>query len=67
MEKSLADTQNLMDVTKEIASKVGKVNDAADKIASDTQSYRDVLTQSPAVAGKFALDPKVLEDIDRRA
>ena len=43
-EKSLADTQNLMDATKEIASKVGKVNDAADKIASDTQSYRDVLT-----------------------
>ena len=66
-EKSLADTQNLMDATKEIASKVGKVNDAADKIASDMQSYRDVLTQSPAVAGKFALDPKVLGDMDCRA
>jgi hypothetical protein len=67
LEKSLTDTQNLKEATKEIASKVGKVNDTADKIASDTQTYRDILTQSPAVASKLALDPKVLGDIECRA
>jgi hypothetical protein len=66
-EKCLIDTQDLKEATREIASKVGKVNDAADKIASNMQTYRDVLTQSPAVANKFAIDPKVLGDMERRA
>jgi hypothetical protein len=67
MEKALAITQNLSEATKEISSKVGKVNDATDKIASDSQTYRDVLAQSPAVVTKFALDPKVLGDMERKA
>lgn len=46
---------------------MGKVNDTTDKIASNTQTYRDVLTQSPAVVSKFAIDPKVLGDMERRA
>jgi len=43
-EKALADTQNLKETNKEISSKVGKVNDTADKIASDTKTYWDILT-----------------------
>jgi hypothetical protein len=66
-EKALADTQSLKEVTEEISTKVGRVNDAADKIASDTQTYQDVLAQSPAMAGKSALDPKVLGDMECRA
>jgi hypothetical protein len=66
-EKTLADTQNLKEITKEISSKVGKVNNAADKIVSDMQTYQDVLAQSPAVASKFAIDPKVLGDMECRA
>jgi len=58
-EKILADSKDLKDVTKELSSKVGKVNDAADKIASTTQSYWDVLAQSPMVTNSSSLDPKV--------
>jgi hypothetical protein len=36
-EKALADTQNLKETNKEISCKIGKVNDAADKIATDMQ------------------------------
>ncbi len=66
-EKSLADNQNLKKMTKEIFSRVGKVNNATDRIASNTQTYRDVLAQNPAVPSKFALDPKVLRDMEHRA
>jgi len=38
-EKTLADTQNLKEMTSKISTKVGKVNDAADKIASETKTY----------------------------
>jgi hypothetical protein len=38
-EKVLVNTQNLKEMTKKISSKVGKVNDAVDKIASDTKTY----------------------------
>ena len=45
-----------------------KVNDAADKIASDTQTYRDVLAQGlAAVVSKFALDPRVLGNMECKA
>jgi len=63
-EKTLADTKDLKDATKEILNKVGKVNNAADKIASTMQSYQDVLAQSPVVANKPGLNPKVLGDME---
>jgi uncharacterized protein YoxC len=66
-EKTLADIQNMKEATNEISSKVGKVNEAADKIATTTQSYRDALTQNPVTANKSSLDPKVLGDMERRA
>jgi hypothetical protein len=66
-DKALAIAQNLNEATKEISSKVGKVNDTADKIASDAQTYREVLARSPTVVSKLALDPKVLGDMERKA
>ena len=58
-EKILTDSKDLKEVTKELSSKVGKVNDAVDKIASTMQSYQDVLAQSPMVTNSSSLDPKV--------
>jgi hypothetical protein len=67
-EKSLANMQNLKEVTKDITSKVGKVTDTIDKIATTTQSYRDTLIRSPPLAGnKSSLDPKVLGDMEHKA
>ena len=45
-ERILTDSKNLKEVTKELSSKVGKVNDATDKIVTTTQAYWDVLAQS---------------------
>jgi len=65
--KTLTDTNDLKEITKVITNKVGKVNDATDKIATTTQSYRDVLLQNPVATGKHNLDPKVLGDMERKA
>ena len=66
-EKILADSKDLKEATKEVSSKVGKVNDAVDKIATTTQSYRNVLAQRPLTANNSSLDPKVLGDMERKA
>jgi hypothetical protein len=66
-EKALADMQEIKVAAKDIASKIGKVTDATDKIATTTQSYRDILAQNPAPVNKPSLDPKVLSDMERRA
>jgi hypothetical protein len=66
-EKALADTQEIKVAAKDIASKIGKVTDATDKIATTTQSYRDILAQNPAPVNKPSLDPKVVSDMERRA
>jgi hypothetical protein len=57
--KTLADTKDIKEATKDLTGKVGKVNDATDKIASTTQSYRDILMRNPIAAGKNDLDPKI--------
>ena len=56
-----------MEATKDIASKIGKVTDATDKIASIIQSYHDILAQNPAPVNKPSLDPKILSDMEHRA
>ena len=66
-EKVLSGVQELKEENKEIVNRVGKVNDAADKIADTTQSYRDALAKSPAVNNRSNLDPKVLGDMERKA
>jgi len=65
--KTLEDTKDIKEATKDITNRVGKVNDAADKIASTTQSYRDVLTQNPIATSKSDLDPKVQGDMEQKA
>ena len=65
--KILADSKDLKEVTKEVSSKVGKVNNAVDKIATIMQSYQNVLAQRPMIANNSSLDPKVLGDIEHKA
>ena len=65
-EKTLKATEDLKGGTNDLISKVGNVTDVADKIASTTQSYRDVLA-SQVPTHKNSVDPKVLGDIERRA
>ena len=66
-EKVLGTMQEVMEATKDIASKIGKVTDATDKIASTTQSYHDILAQNPVPINKPSLNPKILSDMERRA
>jgi hypothetical protein len=57
---------NLSTVTKELESKLIKVNDATDKIANTATSYRDMLLDKPVNSLRSNADPKVLNDMDRR-
>jgi hypothetical protein len=57
---------NLNTVTKELESKLVKVNDATDKIANSATSYRDMLMAKPANPFQSNADPKILNDRDRR-
>ena len=60
-------TKNLCSTTKELEGKVTKVNNITDKIATTTSTYRDVLLAKPANQLRSNTDPKVLDDLDRRA
>ena len=53
--------------TKDLASKVNKVTNTTDKIASDANSYRTALLSKPVAANKTAADPRVLSDMERKA
>jgi len=66
-EKTLKAAEDLKGGTKDLISKVGNVTSVADKIASTTQSYRDVLVARQAPSHKNSVDPKVLGDMDRKA
>jgi hypothetical protein len=66
-EKTLANIQNMKEATNKISNKVGKVNEAMDKIATTTQSYHDAFVQNSVAANKPSLDPKVLGDMECRA
>ena len=66
-EKTLKAAEDLKGGTNDLISKVGNVTSVADKIASTTQSYRDVLVARQSPSYKTSVDPKVLGDIDRKA
>jgi hypothetical protein len=68
-EKIHKEAKQLTDITKDIQSKIGKVTDATDKIATTTLSYSDALkkNQSPPPSAKANMDPKVLGDLERKA
>ncbi len=53
--------------TKDLTSKVDKVSDATDKFVSGTNSYRDALLAKPPPTSRANADPKVLNDMDRKA
>ena len=66
-ETSAVAVKDLKGETNSIISKLGQVTNVADKIASTTQSYRDVLVAGQAPTLRSSVDPKVLGDIDRKA
>ena len=60
-------TENLCSTAKDLESKVVRVNDSTDKLASTTKSYRDAILAKPSSPNRTAVDPKVLDGVDRRA
>lgn len=65
--KLLADTERLCTSTRDIESKVIKVNDTTDKLATTTKSYRDAIIAKPADTNRNLADPKVLDGMERKA
>ena len=66
-EKTLKATEDLKGGTNDLINKVGKVTNVTDKIASTTQSYRDVLVARQVPTHKDSTDPRILGDIERKA
>ena len=60
-------SKDLKGDTTSILSKLGQVTNVTDKIASTTQSYKDVLVARQAPSLRSSVDPKVLGDMDRKA
>src|SRR6267154_1399301 len=60
-------TKNLRFAMKELKGKVTKVNDTMDKIANTTSTYHNALMARPANLIRSNADPKVLNDLNRRA
>jgi len=65
--KVLVSVEEAKTDTKDLASKVSKVTDTMDKIASDMNSYQSALLSKPAQPNKTATDPKVLSDMECKA
>jgi hypothetical protein len=60
-------TEALSSATNELGSKMLKVNDTTDKLANTTLSYRDTLLANPSNRTRSAADPKIFDDLDRKA
>jgi hypothetical protein len=60
-------TESLNSATKNLETKMVKVNDTTDKIANTTSSYRDALLAKPDNLLRNTADPKVIDDLDRKA
>ena len=65
--KVLKEVEEAKTDTRDLMSKVNKVTDTADKIASDTNLYRDVLLSKPTLSNRSTTDPRVINDMDRKA
>jgi len=65
--KLITDTENVAAATKELAGKVGKITDTAERIATDTSKYRDAVLTKPTQTIRAATDPKVLGDLERKS
>jgi hypothetical protein len=66
-EKVLKEIEESKDTANDIASKVGKVTEATNKIASKTESYRDAILANPRQHNVVSADPRVLIGMDRKA
>ena len=66
-DKVLKEVEEAKTDARDLTSKVNKVTDAADKIASDTNSYRVALLSKPTPSNRSTTDPRVLSDMDRKA
>ena len=66
-EATAGTVKDLKGDTSSMLNKLGQVTNVADKIASTTQSYKDVLVAGQAPLLKSSVDPKVLGDMDRKA
>jgi len=62
--KVLSGVEEAKTDTKDLTSKVNKVTDTTDKIASDTNSYQSALLSKPIVSNGTAANPRVLSDMD---
>jgi hypothetical protein len=65
--KLLENTESVTASTKDLTIKMGKITDTADKIATDTTSYRDAVLSRPVQPNRSVADPKVLGDMERKA
>jgi len=65
--KVLKEVEETKTDTKDLACKVNKVTDAADKIASDTSSYQNALLAKLVPSNKISTDPRILNDMDCKA
>jgi len=65
--KVLKEVEETKTDTKDLACKVNKVTDAADKIASDTSSYWNALLAKLVPSNKISADPRILNDMDHKA
>ena len=71
---TLTSTDKLLKASKEAAantidltSKIGKVTDTADKIATKTSKYQDAVLSKPAQSNRSNTNPKVLGDLEYKA
>jgi len=65
--KVLKEVEEAKTDTRDLTSKVNKVTDAADKITSDTNLYRDALLSKPTPSNRSTTDPRVISDMDCKA
>ena len=65
--KVLKEVEEAKTDTRDLTSKVNKVTDAADKIASDMNLYRDVLLSKPTLSNRSTIDPRVISNMDCKA
>ena len=66
MEQLNKTTDNLCSTAKDLETKVVKVTNTTDKIANSTMSYRNTLQTKMDSSNRAAVDPKVLNSIERR-
>jgi hypothetical protein len=64
--KVLKEVEEARTEARDMASKVSRVTEATDKIASETETYRDALLARPKQSSRNSVDLKVLTDVDHK-